>query len=85
MTERGAEYWRRIANDRLRALWIIAHANGGSYGIRKGAQEDYPGDDIAEVRTHTDPQFGDFIIQARRRRHADGETVMPGGKDGRDG
>lgn len=74
MTERTAAYWKRIANDRLRALWIIAHANGGSYGIGRSAQEDYPGDNVAEVWTRTDPQFGDFIIEARRRR-VDGEVA----------
>jgi hypothetical protein len=58
-------YWKRIANERLRILWIIAHANGGRFTVGPSLMQDYPGDDAAEVLTHTDPQFGDFIIEAR--------------------
>lgn len=69
MSERDTVgYWKRIAQDRLRALWMIAHANGGKYGIGASAQRAYPGDDIAEVWTHTDQQFGDFVIEAKQRR-----------------
>lgn len=64
--ENTVGHWKRIANERLRILWIIAHANGGRYGVGKSAQEAYPGDDVAQVWTHTDPQFGDFVIEARR-------------------
>lgn len=66
MEERSASYWRRVANERLRALWIIANGSGGRYAVGPSAAQEYPGDDVAEVRTHTDPQFGDFIIEARR-------------------
>lgn len=64
--ERSAAYWRHIANERLRALWIIANGCGGRFAVGKSAAEEYPGDDVAQVFTHTDPQFGDFIIEARR-------------------
>ncbi len=65
-TEQSVAYWRRIANERLRALWIIAHGAGGRFAVGKSAAENYPGDDVALVTTHTDPAFGDFIIEARR-------------------
>jgi hypothetical protein len=68
MARGSAAYWQRIANERLRALWIAAHANGGTLRIGPSAAQEYPGDDRAEVLTHTDPQFGDFVIQARRAR-----------------
>lgn len=66
MEKKSASYWRRIANERLRALWIIAHGNGGRYAVGPSAAQEYPGDDVAEVWTHTDKTFGDFIIEARR-------------------
>jgi hypothetical protein len=65
--KKTAAYWERIATERLRVLWIIAHANGDRFAVGKSAAEEYPGDDVAMVLTHTDPQFGDFIIEARRR------------------
>lgn len=67
MRAKTASQWKRIADERLRALWIIAHGAGGRFAVGKSAAEQYPGDDVAEVLTHTDPQFGDFIIEARQR------------------
>ena len=67
MKAKTAKQWERIANERLRALWIIANGNGGRYAVGPSAAQEYPGDDVAEVWTHTDPMFGDFIIEARRR------------------
>jgi hypothetical protein len=63
---KSAAHWQRIANERLRALWIAAHANGGTLRIGPSAAQEYPGDDVAEVWTHTDRGFGDFVIEARR-------------------
>jgi hypothetical protein len=59
--------WEKIANERLRALWLVAHAHGGRFGVGRSVQEDYPGDAAAIVTTYTDRQFGDFVIEARKR------------------
>jgi hypothetical protein len=64
----SAAYWKRIAQERLRMMWIIANGNGGSIRVGPSAAQDYPGDDVAEVWSHTDRQFGDFIVEARRTR-----------------
>lgn len=58
--------WQRIANERLRAIWIMASAAGGRVSVGRSIAENYPGDDRAVIFTHTDPQFGDFVIEARQ-------------------
>ena len=64
---KGSEgHWKRIADERLRVLWLVAQAHGGRFGVGRLIQKDYPGDDIAMVTTYTDPQSGDFVIEARR-------------------
>lgn len=63
--------WKIIANERLRALWVVAKAHGGRLNVGRSIQEEYPGDDVAIVTTHTDPQSGDFIIEARKRESID--------------
>ena len=65
MTQRSAAYWQGIATERLRMLWIAAHAHGGKLGAGKSFAVQYPGDDRAIVTSYTDPEFGDFVIEAR--------------------
>lgn len=60
-------FWERIAQDRLRSLWLVVHAQGGRVSIERSVQEEYLGDDLVAVRTHTDPNSRDFIIEALRR------------------
>lgn len=57
--------WKRIATDRLRALWLVAKSSGGKLTIGNSFVQNYPGDDRAVVLTHTDPATGDFIIETR--------------------
>lgn len=59
--------WERIATDRLRILWVMAAANGGTLRIGKSIIDSYPGDAHAEVFTSTDLSSGDFIVEARSK------------------
>jgi len=74
---RAAAYWERIATERLRVLWIIARGCGGRFAIGKSVAEEYPGDDVAIVLTHTDPQFGDLIIEASDVKKRGAENLNP--------
>lgn len=55
-----------IATERLRMLWLTVFACGGKLRISNGMQDEYPGDSLAVVFSHTDPANGDFILEIRR-------------------